>query len=74
MIRLTIDGKEIVTQEGKTILEAAREGGIVIPTLCYHEQLSPIASCRLCIVEVEGYEQPMTSCTTPAMEGISVTT
>jgi predicted molibdopterin-dependent oxidoreductase YjgC len=74
MIRLTIDGKEIVTQEGKTILEAAREGGIVIPTLCYHEQLSPIASCRLCIVEVEGYEQPMTSCTTPAVEGISVTT
>ena len=74
MIRLTIDGKEIVTQEGKTILEAAREGGIVIPTLCYHEQLSPIASCRLCIVEVEGYEKPMTSCTTPAVEGISVIT
>jgi len=74
MIRLTIDGKEIVTEEGKTILEAAREGGIAIPTLCYHEQLSPIASCRLCIVEVEGYEKPMTSCTTPAVEGISVIT
>jgi len=74
MIRLTIDGKEIITQEGKTILEAAREGGIAIPTLCYHEQLSPIASCRLCIVEVEGYEKPMTSCTTPAVEGISVIT
>lgn len=74
MIRLTIDGKEIITQEGKTILEAAREGGIAIPTLCYHEQLSPIASCRLCIVEVEGYDKPMTSCTTPAVEGISVIT
>jgi predicted molibdopterin-dependent oxidoreductase YjgC len=74
MIRLTIDGKEIVTRKGNTILEAAREGGIVIPTLCYHEQLSPIASCRLCVVEVEGYEQPMTSCTTPAVEGISVVT
>jgi len=74
MIRLTIDGKEIITQAGKTILEAAREGGIAIPTLCYHEQLSPIASCRLCIVEVEGYEKPMTSCTTPAVEGISVIT
>ncbi|MDP2838608.1 MAG: molybdopterin-dependent oxidoreductase [Syntrophales bacterium] len=74
MIRLTIDGKEIITQEGKTILEAAREGGIAIPTLCYHEQLSPIASCRLCVVEVEGYEKPMTSCTTPAVEGISVIT
>ena len=54
MIRLTIDGKEIVTREGNTILEAAREGGIAIPTLCYHERLSPIASCRLCVVEVEG--------------------
>jgi predicted molibdopterin-dependent oxidoreductase YjgC len=74
MMRLTIDGKEIITQQGKTILEAAREGGIAIPTLCYHEQLSPIASCRLCIVEVEGYEKPMTSCTTPAVEGISVIT
>lgn len=74
MIRLTINGKEIITQEGRTILEAAREGGIAIPTLCYHEQLSPIASCRLCVVEVEGYEMPMTSCTTPAVEGISVIT
>ena len=74
MIRLTIDGKEIITQEGKTILEAAREGGIAIPNLCYLEQLSPIGSCRLCIVEVEGYDKPMTSCTTPAMEGISVIT
>ncbi|MBU1966302.1 MAG: molybdopterin-dependent oxidoreductase [Proteobacteria bacterium] len=74
MIRLTIDGKEITTREGRTILEAAREGGIDIPTLCYHEQLSPIASCRLCVVDVEGYEKPMTSCTTPAVDGLSVTT
>ncbi|MCG2739652.1 MAG: molybdopterin-dependent oxidoreductase [Syntrophaceae bacterium] len=73
MIRLTIDGKEITTREGRTILEAAREGGIDIPTLCYHEQLSPIASCRLCVVDVEGYEKPMTSCTTPAVDGLSVT-
>lgn len=74
MVRLTIDGKEIITREGKTILDAAREGGIEIPTLCYHERLSPIASCRLCIVELEGYDKPMTSCTTPAVEGISVIT
>lgn len=74
MIRLTIDGKEIATEAGKTILEAAREGGISIPTLCYHEHLLPIGSCRLCVVEVEGYEKPMTACTTQALEGISVTT
>ena len=62
MITLTIDGKEIKTEEGKTILEAARENNIYIPTLCYHENLLPIGSCRLCIVEIEGYEKPMASC------------
>ncbi|MDO9585064.1 MAG: 2Fe-2S iron-sulfur cluster-binding protein, partial [Syntrophales bacterium] len=74
MIRLTIDGKEVATQAGKTILEAAREAGIYIPTLCYHEHLLPIGSCRLCVVEAEGYDKPMTACTTPAVEGISVRT
>jgi predicted molibdopterin-dependent oxidoreductase YjgC len=74
MIRLTIDGKEVLTEEGKTILEAARENGIYIPTFCYHEKLLPIGSCRLCLVEVDGYDKPMTSCTTPALEGITVTT
>ncbi len=74
MITLKIDGKEIKTEEGRTILEAARENDIYIPTLCYHENLLPIGSCRLCIVEIEGYEKPMTSCTTVAVEGISVTT
>lgn len=74
MITFKIDGKEIKTGKGKTILEAARENGIYIPTLCYHENLLPIGSCRLCIVEIEGYEKPMASCTTVAVEGISVTT
>ncbi len=74
MITLKIDGKEIKTEEGKTILEAARENNIYIPTLCYHENLLPIGSCRLCIVEIDGYEKPMASCTTGAVEGISVTT
>ncbi len=74
MITLTIDGKRITTSPGKTILEAAREGGISIPTLCHHESLLPFGTCRLCIVEVDGYNEPMTACTTPAAEGISVTT
>ncbi len=74
MITFKIDGKEIKTEEGKTILEAARENDIYIPTLCYHENLLPIGSCRLCIVEIDGYEKPMASCTTNAIEGISVTT
>ena len=66
MITFKIDGKEIKTEEGKTILEAARENNIYIPTLCYHENLLPIGSCRLCIVEIDGYEKPMASCTTAA--------
>ncbi len=74
MITLTIDGKRITTGPGNTILEAAREGGIDIPTLCHHESLLPFGACRLCIVEVAGFSEPMTACTTPAAEGISVTT
>lgn len=74
MITLTIDGREIKTEEGRTILEAARENNIYIPTLCYLEKLLPIGSCRLCIVEIDGYEKPMASCTTAAVEGISVVT
>jgi predicted molibdopterin-dependent oxidoreductase YjgC len=74
MIRLTIDGKEVSCENGKTILEAARENGIYIPTFCFHEKLLPIGSCRLCLVDVDGYDKPMTSCTTPALAGINVTT
>jgi formate dehydrogenase (NADP+) alpha subunit len=74
MITLTIDGKTITTTPGRTILEAASEGGISIPTLCYHKSLLPIGSCRLCVVEIDGYEKPMTACTAPALDGISVTT
>ena len=57
-----IDGKPIETEEGRTILQAAREHGIHIPTLCYHANLLSIGSCRICLVEVEGYENPMVSC------------
>jgi len=73
-IRLTIDGSEIATRKGNTILAAAKEAGIRIPALCHHERLQPIGSCRLCVVEVDGFSEPMTACTTPALEGISVIT
>ncbi len=74
MVKLTIDGKEIEIHEGATILEAARAGSIYIPTLCFHENLLPIGSCRLCVVEVEGYENPMVSCDTAAASGMKVRT
>jgi NADH dehydrogenase/NADH:ubiquinone oxidoreductase subunit G len=74
MVKLTIDGKSIETGEGRTILEAAREHGIYIPTLCYHANLLSIGSCRICLVEVEGYPSPMVSCATAVQEGMSVST
>jgi NADH dehydrogenase/NADH:ubiquinone oxidoreductase subunit G len=54
MVKLTIDGKEVLAKEGTTILQTARDQGIRIPTLCYHERLNPINSCGLCVVEVSG--------------------
>jgi NADH dehydrogenase/NADH:ubiquinone oxidoreductase subunit G len=74
MIRLTIDNQEVTTAKGLTILDAAKNAGIIIPTLCYHERLNPIGSCRMCVVEVDGQSEPVTSCTTPVEDGISVTT
>jgi len=51
-ILLQIDGREVGAKEGMTILEAAQNVGIVIPTLCHHEKLEPYGACRICTVEV----------------------
>lgn len=74
MVSLTIDGKRIEAAAGTTILEAARNIGIDIPTLCYHPRLRPLGHCRLCVVEVEGVAAPLTSCDHPVQEGMVVTT
>lgn len=73
-VRLTIDGKEVITESNKTILQAAESAGVRIPTLCYHERLNPIGSCRLCVVEIDGMEEPVTACETSVREGMSVIT
>jgi predicted molibdopterin-dependent oxidoreductase YjgC len=74
IISLNIDGHQVNTKEGTTVLEAAKEAGIYIPTLCYHPSLKPYGGCRLCIVEIEGMRGFPTSCTTPATEGMIVRT
>ena len=74
IINLNIDGHQIKTTKGKTVLEAAKEAGIYIPTLCYHPSLKPYGGCRLCIVEIEGMRGFPTSCTTPATDGMVVRT
>ncbi|UCH07528.1 MAG: FAD-dependent oxidoreductase [Deltaproteobacteria bacterium] len=73
-IKLNIDGKEIETKTGKTILEAALDAGIYIPHLCHHPDLKPIGTCGICVVDVEGIDEPPTSCTTPAESGMVVKT
>jgi formate dehydrogenase major subunit len=74
MIKLTIDGKTIETQEGTTVLKAAEEAGLYIPTLCNHPQLTPYGGCRLCMVDIEGARTLQPSCTLPATDGMVVNT
>ena len=74
MVTLTIDGKTTNAPAGTTILEAARQVGIAIPTLCWLEKISPTGACRICVVEVDGIDRPQTACNTPVKEGIVVTT
>ena len=73
-IKVTIDGKEIETIYGKTILQVARENGIYIPTMCYLTKVEPIASCRMCVVEVEGVDGMILSCQEKAVDGAVITT
>ncbi len=63
-------------REGMTVLQAAREAGIEIPTLCYHEEMEPYGACRVCVVEVErgGRSRTVAPCCYPAEEGLKVRT
>ena len=74
MVKLTIDGKEAIVQEGTTILEAAASIGIIIPTLCYLKEINEISACRICVVEVDGFERLVPACTEKVTEGMSVHT
>jgi len=73
-ITLTINEQEITVKDGMTVLEAAQQAGIYIPTLCYHPDLAPYGACRLCIVEIEKMRGLPTACTTPATEGMIIRT
>jgi formate dehydrogenase alpha subunit len=74
MITLTIDGRLVSAPEGTTVLEAALSAGIDIPRLCHHPDLAPWGGCRLCVVDVDGYNAPMPSCGLAAANGMVVTT
>jgi bidirectional [NiFe] hydrogenase diaphorase subunit len=77
MVKLTINGRKITAEEGTTILYAARENNIYIPTLCENEAVAPYGACRLCLVEIttaKGRERLVTSCIYQVEEGLTVRT
>ncbi len=73
-VKLTINGIPVEVPEGSTILEAAHEAGIRIPTLCYLKDVNAIGACRMCLVEVKGARAYAASCVYPVTEGMEVYT
>jgi len=73
-IVLTIDGRQVKAEAGMTVLQAAQQAGIYIPTLCHHEKLEAFGGCRLCMVEVEsrGWTSYVVSCLYPVAKDIIV--
>ena len=69
-IKFTIDGKECTAKAGQTIVEAARDNGVYIPTLCHYEGIKPAGACRICTVRVGG--RNMAACTTPVANGMVI--
>ncbi len=74
LVKVTIDGMELEVPSGTTILRAAKELGIKIPTLCYHEDLCIAGVCRICVVEVKGHRTLCASCAYPITEPIEIYT
>ena len=69
-VTFKIDGKECTAAAGKTVVEAAKDNGVYIPTLCNFPGLKPKGSCRICTVKVNG--RLMTACTSPVQEGMVI--
>jgi formate dehydrogenase (NADP+) beta subunit len=74
IVAINIDSRDIKVKTGTSILDAALSAGIYIPHLCHHPDLPPINACGLCVVEIEGNRNPIASCSTPAAEGMEITT
>lgn len=74
MVNIIIDGIKLSADENLTILEAAQEAGVRIPTLCYLKDVNEIGACKMCVVEVEGKNNLVTSCNTKVKEGMVVNT
>jgi NADH-quinone oxidoreductase subunit G len=73
-VKITIDGKEVITTKGKTVIQAAAEVGVAIPHYCYHPKLSIAGNCRMCMVEIEKMPKLQIACNTQVAEGMGVLT
>jgi len=76
-IKITIDDKTVEIKQDTFLLDAITQAGIEVPTLCYHKDLSPSGSCRLCVCEIEdkrGKKKLVTSCNYPVRDEIKVST
>jgi NADH dehydrogenase/NADH:ubiquinone oxidoreductase subunit G len=76
LIQFTIDGREVEAREGWTVMDTARQYGIHIPTLCYHEAVKPSGACRLCVVEARDgdWSKVVISCMYPPKSGVEIRT
>ncbi|MDH4350177.1 MAG: formate dehydrogenase subunit alpha [Gemmatimonadota bacterium] len=74
MPTLTIDGRSVTVPEGATILDAARDTDVTIPTLCWYPKLPVVGNCRLCVISVAGQDKLLPACATAAADGMAVTT
>ncbi|HVO96185.1 MAG TPA: molybdopterin-dependent oxidoreductase [Terriglobales bacterium] len=73
-VKITIDGKEVITTKGKTVIQAAAEAGVAIPHYCYHPKLSIAGNCRMCMVEIEKMPKLQIACNTQVAEGMGILT
>ena len=69
-VNITIDGKKLQVEQGLTILEAARQANIKIPTLCFLKDINEVGACRMCLVEIKGARALQASCVYPVSEGL----
>jgi NADP-reducing hydrogenase subunit HndD len=73
-VNITIDGKKLQVEQGITILEAARQANIKIPTLCFLKEINEIGACTMCLVEIKGARALQASCVYPVAEGLEIYT
>ena len=73
-MKVFINNKEYKARENETIIELADRNGINIPRFCYHKHLSVVASCRMCLVEIENIEHAQPACSTPVQENMKIFT